>query len=58
MEALKRAIKYEEKTRQTVKKIVTECMKEIDRRRIESEKSKWEKRRREVMEKVDMKEEL
>lgn len=58
MEALKRAIKYEENTRQMEKKIVIECMKEIDRRRIESEESKWEKKRREVMEKADMKEEL
>lgn len=58
MEALKRAIKYEEKTRKTEKKIVTECMKEIDRRRIESGESKWKRERKEIMERAYMKEEL
>lgn len=51
------AIKYKENTRQTEKKIVIECMKEIDRRRIENEESKWEKKRRKVIEKADMKKE-
>lgn len=43
-EALTRAIKYEEKTRMTEKKIVIECMKEIDRRRTGNKESKWEKK--------------
>lgn len=36
IEALKRAIKYEEKTRKMEKKIVTECMRKIDKERTES----------------------
>ena len=51
MEAVKRAMKYEETARNPEKKIVLECWKEIDRRRKEEE-NKWEKKRREVMEKV------
>lgn len=39
MKALKRAIKYEENSRQLKKKIVVERMKEMDRRRIEREES-------------------
>lgn len=57
MEALNRAINYEEKTRKEEKKIVTECMKEMDRRRTESEESIWERKGKEIMEKADMKKE-
>lgn len=57
MEALNRAINYEEKTRKAEKKIVTECMKEMDRRRTESEESIWERKGKEIMEKADMKKE-
>lgn len=44
MEALKKAIKYEENMRRTKKRIVAECIKEIDKERMGREESKWERR--------------
>lgn len=41
-EAMKRAIKYEEKVRNGEKKIVAECIRDLDRERARSEESKWE----------------
>lgn len=38
MEALKRAIKYKEETRQSTKRIVIECIKEIDLKKMKSKK--------------------
>lgn len=54
-EALKRAIRYEEKTRKKEKKIVLKCLRKIDKRRTGNEESKWEKKRREGLEKIGMK---
>lgn len=51
MEAVRRAIKYEETARNSEKKIVLKCMREIDKRR-KKEQSKCEKKRREVIEKI------
>lgn len=50
VEALKRAIRYEEKARESDKKIVIECIKEAERERRKKEESKWEKKRRERLE--------
>lgn len=50
MEAMMRAIKYEETARKTEKKLVVECIKELERERRSREESKWERRRREVLE--------
>lgn len=38
MEALKRAIKHKEETRQSTKRIVIECIKETDLKKIKGEK--------------------
>lgn len=38
MEALKRVIKYKEETRQSTKRIVVKCIKEIDLKKIKGEK--------------------
>lgn len=51
MEAIRRAIKYEESARNSEKKIVLECWRERDRRR-KGEESKWEKRRSEAIDKT------
>lgn len=47
--ALKRAIKYEEKARNSGRKIVAECIKELDRERVRSEESKWEASRSKLL---------
>lgn len=54
-EALKRAIRYEEKTRKKEKKIILKCVREIDKKRTGNEEIKWEKKRREGLEKIGMK---
>jgi len=53
-EAIKRAVKCKEKARQSEKKIIIECMKEIEKRRESGEESKWEKKRRSILEEADM----
>lgn len=53
MEAIKRAVKYEQKARQS-EKIIVECIKEIEKRRENIEESKWEKKRRRILEEVDI----
>ena len=59
LEAMERAIKYEETARKSEKRIVTECIKEIERKGKGKEQSEWEKKRRAVMERANMgKEEL
>lgn len=45
MEAVRKAIKYEEAARNSKKKIVVECLRELGRGR-KREESKWEKKRR------------
>jgi len=57
VEALSRAIKYEEKARQSEKIIVKECLKKMDRRRTRGELSGWEKKRREELAKMEVSEE-
>lgn len=47
LEAVRRAVKYEETARRSKKKLVVECMKELEREEIGREESKWEKKRRE-----------
>lgn len=49
MRAVKTAIKYEEKARKSKKKIVIECIKEMERNRRKEKESKWERKRREVL---------
>jgi len=51
-ETIKRAVKYEKKARQSEKKIIVECMKEIEKMRERGEESKWEKKRRRILEEV------
>ena len=51
LEAKKRAIKYEEKARKSEKKLVIECIKEMDKEGRKREESKWEGKRRKEMEK-------
>lgn len=52
--ALRRVIKYEEEARRSKKKIVAECIRELNKRKLKAEESKWEKRRREVLEKLEV----
>lgn len=52
LEATKRMIKYEKTERRLEKKIVVECIKELERRRKRGEESRWEKKRRKVMKKA------
>lgn len=52
LKATKRTIKYEETARRSEKKIVVECIKELERRRKRGEESRWEKKRRKVMKKA------
>ena len=52
--ALKRAVEYEEETRKTNKKIPEECIWEMDRKKWEGGKNKWEKRREEVKRTLDL----
>lgn len=52
-EALRRAIKYEEKVRRSEKKLVLECIKEIDKERPGQMKNKWEEKRRKALEKTE-----
>lgn len=40
MDALRRAIKYEEETRLSKKKIVVKCIKEIDKKKLKAEETK------------------
>lgn len=56
MEAMKRAIKYEEKARKSNRKIVVECIKEMERRKMNGEESKWERNRKKVREKAEISE--
>ncbi|XP_011637362.1 trichohyalin-like [Pogonomyrmex barbatus] len=53
IEVIRRASKYEETNRKTNKKLVTECIREIEKGKRESEESKWEKKRRIMMEKSE-----
>lgn len=52
LEATKRTIKYEKTERRLEKKIVVECIKELERRRKRGEESRREKKRRKVMKKA------
>jgi len=56
MRAVRRAIKYEEKARYSKKKIVCKCIKELEKRKPvgEEDRRRWEKKRREKIEKVGM----
>lgn len=49
IEAMKRAIKYEVKARNSGKKIVAECMRDLDRERTKREESKWEPARSKLL---------
>jgi len=49
IEAIRRAVKYEEEIRRLEKKIVVECMKEMEKEGRRGEVSKWEKRKQEVI---------
>jgi len=46
MQAIKRAIKYEEKTYKTRKEIIKECIRDLERERTRKEESRWKRKRR------------
>jgi hypothetical protein len=51
---IRRAVRYEEKSRQSEKKIVQACMKDLERSRPRKEEGNWEKKRRELIERAGM----
>ncbi|TGZ50007.1 Uncharacterized protein DBV15_12930, partial [Temnothorax longispinosus] len=55
--AIRRAVRYEEKARQSGKKIIQACIKDLERSRPRKEESKWEKKRRELIERAGMEKE-
>ncbi|XP_071636284.1 uncharacterized protein [Temnothorax longispinosus] len=57
MRAIRRAVRYEEKTRQSEKKIVQACIKDLERSRPRKEESNWEKKRRELIKRTKMEKE-
>lgn len=54
LQAMRRAITYEEKTRKSEKKLVVECIKNLEKERRIGEESKWEAARRILMEGIGM----
>ncbi|XP_039313476.1 protein CROWDED NUCLEI 1-like [Solenopsis invicta] len=50
IQAIKRALRYEEKARQSEKKIVKECIRDLEKRRPEAGKGKWERKRKKMLE--------
>lgn len=59
IEAMRRVIKYEKGARNSDKKIVIECIKDLEKERKEGEESKWEATRRTLLKRIGMeKEEL
>jgi len=52
MTAVRRAIRYKGKARYSKKKIVCECIKKLEKRRPAEEEGRWEKKRRELIEKA------
>ncbi|XP_077278957.1 uncharacterized protein LOC143906639 [Temnothorax americanus] len=54
VKAIRRAARYEEKARQSRKKIVQACIKDLERSRPKKEENKWEKKRRELIERAGM----
>ncbi|XP_025998026.2 trichohyalin-like [Solenopsis invicta] len=50
IQAIKRALRYEEKARQSGKKIVKECIRDLEKRRPEAEEGKWERKRKKMLE--------
>ncbi|XP_029175923.1 nucleolar protein 58-like [Nylanderia fulva] len=57
MEAIMRAIKYEETARNAKKKLVVECIKKLEKEVRRREESKWEKRRKKVLEETEIRKE-
>jgi len=55
--AIRRAVRYEEKSRQSEKKIVQACIKDLEKSRPRKEESNWEKKRRELIERAGMEKE-
>ncbi|XP_025995764.2 LOW QUALITY PROTEIN: stress response protein nst1-like [Solenopsis invicta] len=51
-QAIRRALRYEEKARQSKKKIVRECIRDLEKWRPNAEEGRWERKRREVLEKA------
>lgn len=52
IQAIRRAIKYEEKVNSSKKKLIKECIKNLERTRPRREEGGWEKKRRELLEKA------
>lgn len=52
LEAMRRVIKYEEKAKNSEKKIVIECIKDLEKERKEGEESKWEAARRTLLKRI------
>lgn len=58
LRGLERAVKYEEKTRSSDKRILVECLEIIDREKGEKKIGKWEERRRKTLEWAGIREEV
>ncbi|XP_024873766.1 golgin subfamily A member 6-like protein 22, partial [Temnothorax curvispinosus] len=57
MRAIRRAVRYEKKARQSEKKIVQACIKDLEKSRLRKKESNWEKKRRELIERAGMEKE-
>lgn len=58
MKAIRRAMRYEDKARNTSKKLVQECIKDLEKEKPEREEGKWENKRKELLEKAETSREL
>ncbi|KMQ83635.1 coiled-coil domain-containing protein [Lasius niger] len=57
LEVMRRAIKYEEKARKSEKKLVAECIKDLEKERREGKESKWEVAREVLLKRIGMEKE-
>lgn len=51
-------MRYEDKARNTSKKLVQECIKDLEKEKPEGEEGKWENKRKKLLEKVETSREL
>lgn len=58
MKAIRRAMRYEDKARNTSKKLVQECITDLEKEKPEGEERKWENKRKELLEKTETSKEL
>lgn len=58
MKAIRRAMRYEDKARNTSKKLVQECITDLEKEKPEGEEGKWENKRKELLGKAETSKEL